>query len=464
MPYSEEDAAKLTHSWAAGKAELFAKKCEPLCLPEAEQIQKTVAMMQPVNLDHTHDDSIAHAIDGSCIEIPMAGGLPGASAMAVAVGGLNFSRADLRNSSTNTGVVDPFALAGLLASGESIGFLLPSRDLSYQKKSICDGWALALDEVLFTEKWNNINLSDTLAFLSTIDKWTHTPDLFVAALQEFNAGLNNNDRNFQLICPICGETTLALITEPDPKGTKCSKKGCNTPLWACDSLGVRANFRLDGKSATLHAMLGLEKLFAAAVLLSHGMSTNEHGTKHPRRTIYLDGPLGHGALAKELKSLLIALRTGPNAFNRPWLVGIQKTGMLPKLAALVGSHAEHDVLYAKADDAFLKEAFGPHHTSAKRIAMEGAIGEPYILTANGKGYALWLPEGADKINKGEEVHHAMSMAATMACWLYDNASLPNALAHRISSISVKPGRDAISKIGAEMMNQHLPSKNGSLKY
>lgn len=451
MPYDEEEAAKLSHSWAAGKTVDFAQRCEQLSLPEEEQIKRVMSLMEPVDFNSAMDDAQAHAIDGSCIEIPMSGGIPGASAMAVAVGGLDFSRAQLRETATGAGPVDPFAVANLLASGSGIGFLLPSRDLSYRSKSVSEGWALALDEMLFSESWQGIALSDALAFLSSIEEFAADSPSFDASMAELREGLGQGSRSFSLICPVCGERTRALISKADETGYPCRAKNCKTLLWASDALGVRGEFKLDAHSATLHAMLGLEKLFAAALLIRHGLLYKDELSQGAGRTIYLDGPLGHGALSKELKSLLIALRSGPNAFQRPWLVGIQKTGMLPRLASALGPQVSSRTMFAKADDDFLKAAFGSHASAAKRIAMEGAIGEPYVLVSQGKGYALWLPEGANKIANGTEVSKAMSMAAAMACWLYDNASLPNALAHRISSISVRPGRESISKIGSSQL-------------
>ena len=270
MPYADEEAGKLSHSWAAGKTAAFAQACIPLCLPKEEQIAQTAALLRYVDVDDSVDGVVAYAIDGSCGEVQMAGGIPGASAMAVAVGGLDFSREQLKRTKNTEGQIDPFAMADIIGNGFGLGFLLPARDLSYKGLSLAEGWAYAMDEILFSEKILSFGAADLLSFL--LKGPMINPASFNASIASMQSKNNEFPGQFTITCPSCLKTFNHMIDCASKKGTKCQ---CEAPLWASDSLGLRTDIKKDAKAATLDAMLAIEKLFAAAILIKESHESSK---------------------------------------------------------------------------------------------------------------------------------------------------------------------------------------------
>lgn len=445
MPYEEEEASKIRHGWAAAAMESFASECETLSMPADEQIRSAQALMS----DCSHPDkplrAQAVAIDGSCGEVSVSSGIPGSSVMTISLGGLSFSRGDLLSAAPDASApVDPFRVANILAGGKGIGVVLPTRDLSFRGLSLSDGWGSAMDSALFSSVWEGIRLVDTLAFLASAPRsGSFDKERIEYAMADVDGRFPTS---ISFPCVSCG-SKISLPIEERPLGFPCGK--CQSPAWASDFLGIRKGLSDTAASASLEAMLAMEKLMGISSMLS-ALADPES----KKAAVFLDGPLGAGPLSLEIRSFLRSLHE-VRGFDRPWLVGVQKTGLLPRLAAMIAKDSPELTQFAQANHAFLKACFGPRSSAAKNLAKSGSVGEPYVLITQGKGYALWLPEGAGSRSGGKEAKEAIGIASAMVCWLYSNASLPNALAHRISSISVHPGLDAVSRLGREILS---PSK------
>lgn len=272
---------------------------------------------------------------------------------------------------TESNYVDPFKIAELHRSGDSIAFTLPGCNIRYKNSTtVKDGFRLAVYEQLsdMRTSFTNDNYFNVVGTLLAIDENKVEID----------------------ICPSCGVESNFQFTKTHHI-RKCPY--CSEDVYITDSLRIYEQISDlgDNRSAITRFMNVVEHLIIASFIRMVGYTNPEQLS---RIAFIMDGPLAiFGQPAKVHARLLklyskVSKHLASKNLPMPLIIGIQKTGTVVDHAVSIAKYIENGA-FRIIDDEYRHRYIAAKSESSDNFGHETYYGQDFIYkTRNGKVFAF----------------------------------------------------------------------------
>ncbi|MCI3878796.1 hypothetical protein [Acinetobacter higginsii] len=272
---------------------------------------------------------------------------------------------------TESNYVDPFKIAELHRSGDSIAFTLPGCNIRYKNSTtVKDGFRLAVYEQLsdMRTSFTNDNYFNVVGTLLAIDENKVEID----------------------ICPSCGVESNFQFTKTHHI-RKCSY--CSEDVYVTDSLRIHEQISDlgDNRSAITRFMNVIEHLIIASFIRMVGYTNPEQLS---RIAFIMDGPLAiFGQPAKVHARLLklyskVSKHLASKNLPMPLIIGIQKTGTVVDHAVSIAKYIENGA-FRIIDDEYRHRYIAAKSESSDNFGHETYYGQDFIYkTRKAKVFAF----------------------------------------------------------------------------
>lgn len=450
MPYEKERANKITHADFVNNPDVqaFLGSCEYMTPPSESEAHDLINVFSaPPLLETPNPIEFILAIDGSNYESSIYNTMPNTRLGYLKIGSILFSLEEF--SQLNEGrYVDPFKVAAIRDNNTALSFTLPSANIRFKgKASVRDGFRAALDEQLMSER-TRFNPKDFHTSLrSTL--------FYLASLRPGGMGTSNYAKLKLHKCPSCGEGPVEVEDVLDEQ--HCTF--CGKPVYPSDCLRIweEVSEYQSNQTPLSRLMMVLEHLIPIHYIRHIEQKALPSLSK---LAIFLDGPLAiYGTSAWLHRSIMIYLHK-VNAelakYDQPpiLVIGLQKTGQIADFLHLIDRFLPNNQLYAIDDEYRYRYILVNRDASKGGFGFETYYGQDFIYkTSSGKTFVFALPypfdskEGLESDFAKEKIDWsryrtlpvAIRLLEELQTELYNDAVVPIALAHRYTSISVRPG-------------------------
>ena len=450
MPYHRELANKSSHFDLIQDPEIknFLDECDYLQEPSEEEGNARTANFIPIpNLDGVKLPEQIIAIDGSYYSSKISDRLPSTEVGYVKISSVLIDLNEFSGLKVGK-FVDPFKVAKLLNNSDSLKFIVPSANICWNgNTSVRDSFRAAIDRHLYSEK-TRFNPNDPKTSLRTT--------LFhLASGRPSDIGTGDVNKLKIHKCPNdnCQRKLIEVFDIPD----KQLCPSCNIEIYPSDCLRLweeinewQSNeFVISRFMGVVEHLLPIHYIrYLAEDSLSSLAST----------AFFLDRPLGiFGSAAwlnKAILSYLDAVNNRLAKNNKPpvLIIGLQKTGQIVDYAGLINCFIEPNTVFAINDDYRYKYIVPGRKKSQGGFGRETYYGQDFMYkTANGRIFILALPYPFARKNfanfteeKVKPANYynlplALKLINKFECDLYENATIPIALANQHTAISLVPG-------------------------
>ncbi|RMH43957.1 MAG: DNA double-strand break repair nuclease NurA [Gammaproteobacteria bacterium] len=450
MPYLNEFSRKTAHTDFVKNpnVQAFLETCEYLTPPSEEEAKKLASVFQPP--PRSKQDALPKlvlATDGSPYESALNDRIPNTRLGYIQVGAVLFSLKEFANLRDGR-FVDPFKVAALQDNNTALTFVLPSANVCLPgHNSVRDSFRAALDEQLLSEKTRFEPGNFHTSLRSTL--------FHLASRRAGNLGTKNPFTLKLHKCPSCQKGPIEL--EDKLEQQFCPH--CRQPVYPSDCLRLWEEVHDYQSNGT-----ALSRLM---MILEHLLPIHYIRLIHQRALLalkniafFVDGPLAvFGNAAWLHRSIMIYLdevnRKLAKKGSPPILmIGLQKSGQIMDYVRMIDRFLPPDGLFAIDDDYRYKYILASRKPSKNGFGFETYYGQDFIFkTPEGKTFVFGLPypykskeePGSDFVHEKTEWKRytnlpvAISLIERLQTELYQDAVIPIALAHRYTSISMKPG-------------------------
>ncbi len=450
MPYQNEFARKTAHTDFVKNPDVqaFLETCEYLTPPSDEEAKKLTAVFQPP--PRSGQDALPKlvlATDGSPYESALNDRIPSTRLGYLQVGAVLFSLKEFANLRDGR-FVDPFKVAALQDNNTALTFVLPSANVRLPgHNSVHDSFRAALDEQLLSEKTRFEPSNFYTSLRSTL--------FHLASRRAGGLGTQNPFKLKLHKCPSCRKGPIEL--EDKLEQQFCPH--CRQPVYPSDCLRLWEevhDYQSNG-TALSRLMMILEHL-----LPIHYIRLLQQRAFLALRNIafFVDGPLAvFGNAAWLHRSIMIYLNEVNEKLAKKGvppilMIGLQKSGQIMDYVKMIDRFLPPNGLFAIDDDYRYKYILASREPSKNGFGFETYYGQDFIFkTPEGKTFVFGLPypykskeePGSDFVHEKTEWERytnlpvAITLIERLQTELYQDAVIPIALAHRYTSISLKPG-------------------------
>jgi hypothetical protein len=449
MPYDGQRASKYGHSDLIKNKDIqnFLSECsyiEPLS-EEGAQIIKSYFQKAP-SVDSQVSSIIAS--DGSRYTDPIRKRFPSTQ-----VGYVKFSLVlvdidDLENTQDFDGFVDPFKIAKLHNSAESLGFALPGSNVVYKEcKSVSHSFRKVLFEH-YTDPKNAFDADGQYTIGSTLRLLDSLEDEPLLVLRR---------------CPECKQAFDKGLTFESNNVLHCPH--CNIELFYTDALRIHEDISDfgDATSAITRFMNATEHLLIAT-LVRYFLDNSPQLLGN--LGFFIDGPLAVFGPPARIHSRLMAFYdlVRKKSLKEPLIIGLQKSGSLYDHTQAISPWLDSDTFTLVTDHYRRKHIQGSDQNN-KPFGQETYYGQDFIYKSpSGSAFVFGLVypfgkkdhafyEKKEKIENYPLLSHAIALLKKVEFDLYPDATIPIALAHRHASISIIPGGKALDFMTKNFLNK-----------
>ena len=450
MPYQGELANKASHFDLIQDPEIesFLDECDFIKEPSENEGNDRAADFTPApNLDRVKLPEQIIAIDGSLYCSRISDSLPNTEAGYVKISSVLIDLEKFGGLKVGK-YVDPFKVAELLNSGDSLKLILPIANICWNgQSSLRDSLRAAIDRHLYSEK-TRFNLNDPKTSLRTT--------LFhLASKRPSDMGTGDVNKLKIHKCPNeeCDRKHIEVLDIPD----KQYCPSCNTEVYPSDCLRLWEEINeWQSNEFVMSRLMGIvEHLLPIHYLRNFAENSLDTVSK---TAFFLDRPLGiFGTAAwlhKPILSYLAEINNRLANKNKPpiMIIGLQKTGQIVDYVSLIDRFIEPNTFFAIDDDYRYKYIVPGRKPSKGGFGSETYYGQDFIYkTVNGRTFIFALPypfatkdsskftNDKIKVENYQNLPLALALINKFECDLYENAIIPIALANQHAAISLVPG-------------------------
>lgn len=465
MPYNRESAGKGGHVDVVKNPDVqkFLNDCSCLVPPSEEEAKKITKDYVLWNEGIRWLPNHVVASDASPYKEPIPGLFPSTqigyvknSMVIITVSEFDSLRP------VNSNFVDPFRVAELHRSGDSVAFTLPGCNVRYKNSlTVKDGFRLAVYEQLsdIRTSWTNDDNYNVVGTLLAIDNG--------------EVKLKN--------CPSCGGKEQFIFKKKE-EVLRCSS--CMQNVYITDVMRIHEQISDlgDNGSAITRFMNVVEHLIVASFIR---LVCDRNPEQLSGMAFIVDGPLAifgqpakvHARLLKLYSKIGLTLKN--KGLEAPLIMGVQKTGPAVEHAMALSRYIDKGA-FRVIDDEYRHRYIAARSESSDNFGHETYYGQDFIYrTRNGKVFVFGLvypfeyktpPILFDDEIKNSEAkrkfsrekveiprYHpllgkAMNVLTHFELELYENAIIPIALAHRHASISLVPGGKVLDILSKKCLN------------
>ena len=456
MPYEGQFGSKTAHSEVVRNPEVqsFLEQCTPIREPSAEEIEALSEYFQPAP-DYAGTNIVNHLIasDGSFYASSIDDRLPSIKVCYLKFSTILIEMTDFQGlEDEQTHFVDPFKVAALQQNRDTLSLVLPLSNFKLPEDSnVRDTFRGQVERFLCSEATRfQDDDPDTSLMGTLIELATMRPDRDAAP---------NSVKIHR--CPHeCGRTNIYL--DADYEEHRCPD--CNGRLYISDCLRLwEAVTDFAPSQEPASRLMGyIEHLLPIHYLR---FLRNRSPAWLGQVAVFVDSPLAVFGNAAWLHSCIIRflhnLRQTQEAYSysAPVIIGLQKTGYVVEYMQYLQQYVPNNTLFSITDE-FRYQYLGTERSS-NGFGAETYYGHDFAFkTPSGKMFVFALPypfaskNSADDFannkvenERYETLNRALRLITEVETDLYKNAVTPIALAHKYTSISLKPGGRVLDIMG-----------------
>lgn len=468
MPFENERSSKTSHADVIRNpdVETFLADCQVMTVPtEAEGQAFASQFMIPPSIDTVALPATVVAIDGSLYEsqvYPHA--LPSTRVGYVKVSTFMIDTHEFAGViDQGSGLVDPFRLARLQDDASALSLALPGSNVRFQNRaSVREGFRAALEQHFLNPK----------TWVGDDPKKSLRSTLFaLAASRSQHSALYTGDAKVLRLhkCPSCDEpaTSVQPIEVRDQDAPQQCPY-CQEQLFATDCLRI---WEAVAEGAPIGEALGRTMSVVEHLLPMHYARNLVQADLDTAAglTFFMDGPLAvfgnaawiHAGILRIYHDLCQKLTS--HGREPIYMLGLQKTGAVREHVDLIDRYVPTNRLFA-IDDDYRYKYVSPRDTSSNKanddigFGLETYYGQDFIYkTAGAKTFVFGMPypfpskaqaksltgkpfkSAKTEIARYPHLAKVLKVLDYFESDLYTNASIPLALAHQHTAISLMPG-------------------------
>lgn len=450
MPYEGELANKASHFDLIKDPEIknFLQECDYLQKPSEEEGNQRAANFTSIpNLNQVKLPEQIIAVDGSLYCSRISDRLPNTEVGYVKISSVLIDLNDFDGLKIGK-YIDPFKVAKLLNSSDSLKFILPIANVCWNgQSSVRDSLRAAIDRHLYSEK-TRFDPKDTQTSLRTT--------LFhLASKRPSDMGTGDVEKLKIHKCPNddCKQEHIEVFDIPD----KQYCPSCNTEVYPSDCLRLWEEINeWQSNEFVMSRFMGIiEHLLPIHYIRNFAENSLDTLSK---TSFFIDRPLGiFGTAAWLHKPILKYIaevndRLLKNHLPPMLIIGLQKKGQIVDYVSLIDRFIEPNTVFAIDDDYRYKYIVPGRKASQSGFGSETYYGQDFIYkTASERTFVFALPYpfatkdsssfGQEKIklDNYRNLSLALALINKFECDLYENAVIPIALANQYAAISLVPG-------------------------
>ncbi len=465
MPYQGELANKASHFDLIQDPEIknFLYECDYLQEPSEEQGNDRTSNFTPIpNSDRVKFPEQIIAIDGSPYCSRISDRLPSTEVGYVKISSVLIDLNDFSGLKVGK-YVDPFKVAKLLDSSDSLKFILPSENICWNgENSVGDSFRAAIDRHLYSEKTRFDPNNPKTSLRTTL--------FHLASRRPSDMGTGDINKLRIHKCPNkeedCKQENIEVFDIPDRQ--YCPQCGIEVYPSDCLRLWEEINEWQSNESVIKRFMGIVEHLLPIHYV--HNLAENSLSAL-ASTAFFLDRPLGifgtSAWLHKPILSYLAEVNYRLAAINQPpvLIIGLQKKGQVVDYTGLIDRFIKPNTIFAIDDDYRYKYIVPGRKPSKGGFGSETYYGQDFIYkTSNKRTFIFALPypfANKDSLNFGQEkikldnyqnLPLALALINKFECDLYENAVIPIALANQYAAISLVPGGKVLDVLTQKLMN------------
>lgn len=468
MPYKSEKSSKSSYIDIVKNPDVkeFLSECRYLEKPSDDTVEEIKSMFFGVDIDLDSLDMPDRiiAIDGSLHEASIDDKLPSTKLGYIKIGTVLILLKDYNSLRVSDGRhVDPFRVAKLQDKSDPVTFTLPSANIKWKDYETAKKSFRAAVDSLLLDKRTRFKEDDYMTSLrATL--------FYLASKRTGELGTGDPNRLKIHHCPNEGCYEKEIEVKNIEEKQFCPK--CGQELFPSDCLRLweEVEEHQSNYGALTSFMELLEHLFMIHYIR---WMHKESLDKLSNTAFFLDGPLAifrtaawlHAPILKMINEVQDDLvEEGLDKFV---LIGLQKNGQIADHIDLIDDYIPKENSFFPINDLY-RHKYIFRSSSVRRFGFgsETYYGQDFILrTSSGRTFGFSLPypfkdknisdfhkkEKLD-INNYPEFFKAIKIIKYFESDLYKNAVVPVALAHKHTSISMKPGGEILNAITKESLN------------
>lgn len=424
----------------------FLEKCEYIREPNENELNSILNYFISVPKPEYELPQNIISIDGSNYEASVREELPFTRIGFVKISNLLMNRKSFKKLS-NHHFVDPFAVAKMSQSNDSLTFAFPSTNICYKgEKNVRDSFRKALDESLYNNRFQDDDASTSL----------RTTLFHLAALRTDDLD-SSFDKFILYKCPSCNEKDIEIWDVPEVQ--YCPH--CGEKVYPSDCLRIWED--IGDSHSNQSALTRFTNAITNLLVVHYIRYIKEKNTDSYLNTLddlcfVLNGPLAifgnpawlHGSILKYLydvnKELILSGK-------RPIIVmGILKSGAICDYFKMIENSVPKNSIFSVSDEFRDKYIFFDREPSSTTFGSETYYGQDFLLKTNNKIFVFnALLPFRDKHNKNvfkkeksnilnyNNIGTYVKLIEEFECDLHSSTIVPIALAEKYSAISLEPG-------------------------
>ncbi|WP_169972766.1 MULTISPECIES: DNA double-strand break repair nuclease NurA [unclassified Campylobacter] len=452
MPFSGEFASKISHFDIMKNPDIieFLQSCPDVPRPSVENIKDLIENEYYTSYFQTYKNAkmpkFVLSLDGSCYEVLADKDFPSRKLGYIKIGlvFLDVQRYDSIASNDKYRYIDPKQVAKLQDDISCLSFALPGAYV--QEKGDASAFESFRKRLLKIFKSEQYKLGD----YRLIDS------LFELSLRIEKAEFKNGRKFFKLDkCPNrnCGKNDKFEI-EINDEYVICPY--CKNKIFATDVLRVHEPFTNTGENQGTYSRV--MNLLEHLVLFHYLNYIYNNDIKFlSELAVILDGPLAiYGEGAKYHRALMMAYyemqrKCVDSGYSEPIIIGLVKTGRIVEHFLNIKNRLAQNVIFP-IDDMYRYEFINEKDDSQdKHFGVETYYGQDFFIKSSDHRQFVvcvlypFSNKTEDFHNEKTKISHYKNFDSILATIIkfetdmYQNGSIPVILAHKHSSISLKPG-------------------------
>ena len=460
MPYQGEFADKTSHGDIVKDPEVidFLSQCDFLRPPSEEEGKSIQTLFQEVSdLSGIQLPKKIFAFDGSNYTANISEQLPSTEIGYVKISSILIDMEEFNSLGTES-FVNPFDVSALQDKRDSLKFVLPGANVRWKNhQSVQDSFRAVLDQHLISSKTRFQRERHVTSLRSTLFHLAHR--------RPKEMGTENSTKLKVYKCPSCnyGEGKDSINIEIFDILDEQTCPNCKSTIYPSDCLRLSEEIEDFQSSSPVMArfMQAVEHLLPIHYIrhLEENSLANLGGI-----AFFVDRPLAvfgtaawlHGAIMDYLHNVNQKLaRIGKPPIL---IIGLQKTGQIVDHINVINKYIKPNTIFSIPDEYRYRYITPPKKDASSGFGSETYYGQDFIYkTSSGRIFTFAIPypfsskEGGKKfhaqkveLSRYENLNKAMALINHFECDLYENATIPIALAHRYTSISLEPGGTALT--------------------